>query len=78
MTYHPSTNRAILYSNVSDYKSYQHKTECGALIRAFCTIVTNEAHCRVGQRHLHELILDIQKQTKINTGMTNGGKFTIW
>ena len=69
--YHPDSSFGVLYSNTSGYVSYQRAARGGCLIDAFCSVMKNEAMNGKKQRHLHEMIVDIRRQVKHNSGIMN-------
>ena len=72
MKFHPDSSFAVLYSNTSGYVSYQRGPRGGCLIDAFCKVMKNQAMNGKKQKHFHEMIVDIRRQVKHNSGIMNG------
>ena len=69
--FHARLSFAVLYATTQSHVAIQDSKLGGCLIRAFCDVEKNK-----GLKHLHEMIFDVRKQTKINAGNKDKGSTT--
>ena len=66
--FHVDSSFTILYSNTLGNGGY--------LINGFCKILKQEIMNREKEKDLHEMIVDIRRQVKYNSGINNNGNIT--